>query len=82
MRGWIIYERWVTQNDFKVCAVCSSLGGKVFVQGTGPQPPIHPNCRCRRVEVSRVLVIEPPPGPTGGPLPTFDDDKEKGKGNE
>jgi hypothetical protein len=36
---------WVSVLDSKTSAVCRSLDGEVFVYGTGPVPPAHPNCR-------------------------------------
>ena len=33
------------------CGKCSPYDEMLFMSGTGPQPPLHPNCRCERVIV-------------------------------
>jgi hypothetical protein len=49
----LIWERWQTRGDERVCPICGPLAGMEFPGGAGPTPPLHPNCRCQR-EVSRV----------------------------
>ena len=66
----IIYESWHTRGDMRVCGPCQALHGQEWRQGEGPQPPLHPGCRCRRRQ-SRVVwapepVAPPPPPPAGG----------------
>jgi len=45
----IVYEQFITRADERVCAICGPLHGKIYAAGTGPQPPLHPNCRCKRI---------------------------------
>lgn len=44
-----IWTRWQTASDEKVCPVCGPYAGHVWKADDGPQPPLHPNCRCQRV---------------------------------
>lgn len=44
-----VWTRWETASDEKVCPVCGPYAGRVWLQNDGPQPPLHPNCRCQRV---------------------------------
>ncbi|MEZ4506645.1 MAG: phage minor head protein [Thermomicrobiales bacterium] len=44
-----VYTRWETASDEKVCPVCGPYAGRVWRADDGPQPPLHPNCRCQRV---------------------------------
>ena len=44
-----IWTRWETASDEKVCPVCGPYAGRVWRANEGPQPPLHPNCRCQRV---------------------------------
>lgn len=36
------------------CDECAPLGGTVWPAGQGPQPPLHPNCRCWRIPIETV----------------------------
>ena len=38
------YE-WVSTLDSRTSQVCTALDGRKFDMGSGPLPPIHPNCR-------------------------------------
>ncbi|MEO0481177.1 MAG: minor capsid protein [Planctomycetota bacterium] len=49
LRGLFTHEVWVATLDSNVCITCASLDGKRFPVDEGPQWPIHPRCRCRRV---------------------------------
>ncbi|HUS39185.1 MAG TPA: hypothetical protein VMX74_07025, partial [Pirellulales bacterium] len=49
---FVIEAYWQTENDFRVCPLCSPLQGKpervwaaLYPRGPGPGGP-HPNCRC------------------------------------
>ena len=44
-----VWTRWETASDEKVCPVCGPYAGRVWRAGEGPEPPLHPNCRCQRV---------------------------------
>lgn len=44
-----IWTRWETASDEKVCPICGPYTGHTWKQTEGPQPPLHPNCRCQRV---------------------------------
>ena len=45
----VIWTRWVTTADGRVCPECGPLDGAVWEEGFGPLPPLHVNCRCARV---------------------------------
>lgn len=42
-------ERWVAVLDEDTCDRCRQLHGQEFRKGEGPQPPLHDECRCKRV---------------------------------
>lgn len=42
-------EIWLATLDYRACLRCGSLDGQVFERGKGPQPALHPRCRCLRV---------------------------------
>ncbi len=44
-----IWTRWETASDESVCPICGPYAGHVWKRDDGPQPPLHPNCRCTRV---------------------------------
>ena len=44
-----IWTRWQTASDEKVCPICGPYAGRAWKENDGPQPPLHPNCRCQRV---------------------------------
>ena len=44
-----VWTRWETATDEKVCPICGPYAGRVWRAADGPQPPLHPNCRCQRV---------------------------------
>jgi len=43
-----LWSRWATAYDERVCPVCSPFAGRIWPLGEGPQPPLHPGCRCER----------------------------------
>lgn len=45
----MIWTRWETAADERVCPICGPYMGRVWQADEGPQPPLHRNCRCRRV---------------------------------
>lgn len=45
----VLWTRWVTAFDERVCPVCGPYAGRVWPSDDGPFPPLHPNCRCGRV---------------------------------
>ncbi|HEU0165205.1 MAG TPA: hypothetical protein VFQ54_09170, partial [Thermomicrobiales bacterium] len=45
----VIFERWETAADERVCPECGPIYGAIWEEGSGPHPPVHVNCRCRRV---------------------------------
>lgn len=45
----IVYTRWVTARDERVCPECGPLDGLVWEATAGPSPPLHVNCRCQRI---------------------------------
>ena len=44
----VVWTRWLTQEDERVCPECGPLDGAVWEDGAGPAPPLHVNCRCLR----------------------------------
>lgn len=38
--------RWNTSGDERVCPQCGPLDGVTYRVGRGPEPPLHPRCRC------------------------------------
>jgi SPP1 gp7 family putative phage head morphogenesis protein len=42
------YE-WISTLDARTCPICRPLDRKVFASGKGPQPPVHPQCRCTTI---------------------------------
>ena len=51
-----IWKEWVAEKDFKTCAVCKILDGKIYGinEPVFPEPPLHPNCRCR-IEIIQAI---------------------------
>jgi predicted nucleic acid-binding Zn ribbon protein len=45
-----LWTRWETSGDDRVCPICGPYAGRVWRADEGPQPPLHPNCRCQRVD--------------------------------
>lgn len=62
---WRVWEEWRTAADERVCPECAPLHGAWFVKFSGPQPPLHGNCRCTRVEVWWECVSRAPAGGGG-----------------
>lgn len=52
-------ERYVAVLDTRTTLRCASLDGEIFPVRTGPQPPIHYNCRSTRVPIPRSRFIDP-----------------------
>lgn len=46
----VVFVKWQSEHDNKVCGECSELDGKIFFLNAVPDKP-HPNCRCRIVRV-------------------------------
>lgn len=44
----VVWTRWQTAEDERVCPECAPLDGLVWPEGEGPAPPLHPSCRCQR----------------------------------
>lgn len=53
-----LQELYVAVLDNRTTPICRSLDGKRFAIGVGPHPPLHPNCRSRRV-----LIFKHAPDP-------------------
>lgn len=73
MKSFVVYERYETAGDERVCAHRAHLAGGVYERGKGPHPPRHKGCRCRRVYSHSVEVpaspLEPAPAPVPAPPP-------------
>lgn len=52
-RDVIASEQWVATLDDRTCLRCAVLDNKTFPPGKGSQPPLHINCRCVRVPITR-----------------------------
>ncbi len=52
-------ERYVAVLDTRTTLRCAGLDGEIFPVQTGPQPPIHYNCRSTRVPIPRSRFIDP-----------------------
>lgn len=51
-------ERFLSTLDSRTCQICGGYDdGKVYEIDEGPQPPIHPLCRCVRVMVVGGMMI-------------------------
>lgn len=44
---------WITELDDRVCEDCYGYEGMVFDAGEAPTCPLHPNCRCHLVPVTK-----------------------------
>jgi len=44
----IVWTRWRTAADERVCPECGPLDGAAWPEGAGPAPPLHNHCRCVR----------------------------------
>ncbi len=50
---------WQSEKSTSSCEECKSLAGKVFAnKDDAPSPPLHPNCKCKLVEVGEVTILE------------------------
>ena len=45
----VVWTRWETREDERVCPECGPLDGLAWEEGAGVMPPLHVNCRCERV---------------------------------
>jgi hypothetical protein len=45
----VVIEVWQPVADGRTCPECSPYDGTLWEAGSGPVPPLHPNCRCRRI---------------------------------
>jgi len=45
----VVWTRWATAVDERVCPECAPFDGLAWPEGDGPVPPLHPSCRCARV---------------------------------
>lgn len=50
----VIYVRWQTEHDSRVCGDCHDLDNQIFLLSEVPDKP-HPNCRC---QIKRVKESE------------------------
>lgn len=49
----IAKEQWVATLDTRTCLRCAALDNKTYPVGKGPRAPLHMNCRCVRVPITR-----------------------------
>lgn len=45
----VTVEIYTVRADGRACPECGPYDGSLWDEGEGPQPPLHPNCRCRRL---------------------------------
>lgn len=46
-------EQWLATLDDRTCIRCAKLDNKTFSVGKGTQAPLHMNCRCLRIPITR-----------------------------
>lgn len=44
----VVWTRWRTAADERVCPECGPLDGMTWPADEGPAPPLHNRCRCER----------------------------------
>ena len=51
------YLTWKANIDLKTCLSCRDMSGKIYQIGVviDPEPPLHPNCRCK---IERLKALE------------------------
>lgn len=49
---------WVTALDDRVCEDCEPLEGTVYFDNNAPACPVHANCRCHLVPVTKEIIEE------------------------
>jgi len=49
----IVFYIFDATNDARACPTCSALDGKEGPKDAIPRPPLHPQCRCQKLPVSR-----------------------------
>lgn len=52
-RDVIASEQWTATLDDRTCIRCAALDNKRYPVGKGPRAPLHMNCRCVRVPITR-----------------------------
>ncbi|MCL2037043.1 MAG: phage head morphogenesis protein [Oscillospiraceae bacterium] len=52
--NWVM---WKSENSTSTCRNCAERDGKFFRKGT-VEPPLHPNCKCRLVPLTKSLLSE------------------------
>lgn len=73
-----VWEVWQTKGDNRVCVNCARLYGEIFLRGTGPQAPLHPECRCKRIpHHTRHIDIMPPIIPIVRVIPIEEEEEEE-----
>jgi hypothetical protein len=55
----VIWTRWVTREDERVCPECGPLDGLVWPEDNGPSTPLHNNCRCDRLYAFTTFRVRP-----------------------
>ena len=45
----VTVEVYTVRADGRACPECGPYDDSLWDEGEGPQPPLHPNCRCRRL---------------------------------
>jgi hypothetical protein len=61
-------DTWHTSDGPSTCARCRALDGTRWPAGVGPVPPLHPNCRCRRVGPGGQSIRNTEPDPIVSPI--------------
>jgi len=55
----VVWTRWHTRDDERVCPECGPLDGATWTDGDGPVPPLHVNCRCFRLHAFTEWRVRP-----------------------
>lgn len=55
--GYSIKYEFDASSDSRTCPTCTALDGKIGPKDEIPRPPIHPQCRCAKLPVTRTEEI-------------------------
>lgn len=62
-------EKWISTLDSRTSAQCRALDSRIFPVGSGPRPPLHFNCRSRRIPYLGPSSVKGMRASATGPVP-------------